>query len=568
MNVTELLNESLRTAADRPALISGIGNARRTLSFADLTQEVDTLVREFRERGLQPGDKVLLAVPVCIETYVAMIAILKAGLVVMFIDPAHGVAEVARCLRAHPPAGIVGTRALLLLRFLSPEIHRIPVRLIATSKTAVRQIELRSRRSQSALLPERRSTEDSALLTFTSGSTGEPKAVVRTHGFLRHQLDILNRVACPEASDIDFVAMPMFALFNLANATTTVIPACDMKRPGRADPRALFAQLRRENATTMVASPALLERLAEYCLRTRQAMPAMRCISTGGGPVAPTLPERIGAIAPNAVIKCVYGSTEAEPIACVINEDISISDKRAMREGAGLLVGRPVQGCDVKVIPNRSGTPMGPYSESEFAALALPAGQVGEIVVSGRHVLAGYADPIRNRETKIDVGRNRWHRTGDAAYFDARGRLWLVGRCSAVLRDARGTVYPFQVEYAVGAVRGIRRAALIPEQGKRVLVLETSGTEFTSDCVKASRCLADKQIDRIVVVRRIPMDRRHDAKVDYPALGQLLEGRWTRIRLFLVCLATRLFRVFRDVFVALQLQITGRRLDLTSRINE
>ncbi len=549
MNVVDILNQSLRASADKAAFISGIGKSRRQVTFAELECEVDDLLREFQSRGLKPGDKVLLAVPVSIETYVAMLSILKAGLVVMFIDPAHGAREVARCLREYPPTAVVGTRAMLLLRFLSPEIRRIPVRIVAGTSYGGNHASLAS---------QDRSAEDSALLTFTSGSTGEPKAVVRTHGFLRHQLDMLNRVASPRSADIDFVAIPMFALFNLANGTTSVIPACDMKRPGRADPLVILTQLKSENATTIVASPALLERLANYCLRKRHSIPTLRSISTGGGPVSPTLPERLRAVAPISDIKSVYGSTEAEPIASVVDHEISIADKRAMRVGAGLLVGRPVTGCSTKIIPNHDGIVMGPYSETEFEALALADGEIGEIVVSVRHVLSVYADPVRNLQSKIDVGRRRWHRTGDAGYFDTKGRLWLVGRCAAAIRDARGTVYPFQVEYAVSAVRGINRAALIADQGKRVLVLETSAREFTADCIKAAHCISDKRIDSIVTVRRIPMDRRHDAKIDYPALMNLLEGRLSRLQLFLVAASSRLFRIIRDCAAALQLRYSGR----------
>ena len=185
---------------------------------------------------------------------------------------------------------------------------------------------------------------------------------------------------------------------------------------------------------------SLLERLADYCLKKQQTIPALRSISTGGGPVSPTLPERLSAIAPNAIIKSVYGSTEAEPIASVINDEISVADKREMRVGAGLLVGRPVEGCNVKIFPSRNGNSPGPFSESEFESLTLRQGEIGEIVVSGRHVLPGYADPERNRETKIEVGPIRWHRTGDAGYFDTHGRLWLVGRCAAAIRDTRGIV--------------------------------------------------------------------------------------------------------------------------------
>jgi olefin beta-lactone synthetase len=553
VNVIELFGNSLQTAADKPALISGLGKARRVVSFAGLASRIDRLAQECSVSGLQPGDRVLLAVPLSIEMYVAMMAILKAGCVVMVIDPAHGAAEVARCLRAFPPAGIVASRAMLLLRFVSPEMRRIPVRLVVAPGPAG------SPRLAEPVVP--RSPEDSALLTFTSGSTGEPKAVVRKHGLLRAQLDMLNRVACPEATDVDLAAMPMFALFNLANGITTVIPACDTKRPGKADPRALLAQLRQEKVTTMVASPTLLERLAGHCLRTRQAVPTMRCISTGGGPVSPKLLQQLPAIAVHSSARCVYGSTEAEPIASLCSREISLADKQAMQVGAGLLVGRPVDGCEARIIPNCCGSPLGPFSDAGFAALALPPGQIGEIVVSGRHVLTGYADPFRNRETKIDAGRKRWHRSGDAGYFDDHGRLWLVGRCDAVIRDSRGTIYPFQVEFAVNAVKGIRRAALLSEQGQRVLVLQTAGADFGGDCLKAARCIADKQIDRIVTVRHIPLDRRHDAKIDYPALRRSLDGPCIRLRLTAMSRLARVCRLYRTFRAKLcLLGMAGRQL--------
>jgi acyl-CoA synthetase (AMP-forming)/AMP-acid ligase II len=182
----------------------------------------------------------------------------------------------------------------------------------------------------------------------------------------------------------------------------------------------------------------------------------------------------------------------------------------------------------------------------------LPDGNAGEIVVSGEHVISGYADPARDRDTKIRVQETVWHRTGDAGYFDASGRVWLVGRCAAALSDYRGTVYPFQVEYAVSAVRGIRRAALIEKDGDRILVLESSGREFRTHCAEAAKCVAQFDIDRIVTVHRIPVDRRHDAKVDYPALNRLLDGRWRRYRDRFVEMVSSVFTVGRDACKRLQ----------------
>ncbi len=552
MNIFAQFTDVLEAAAKQPALISGLGKRRRVVSFATLDQRVDAVVSAFDKHGLRPGDKVLIAVPLSIETYVVMLAILKAGLVVMFVDPGQPVSRIAHILRKHPPAALVGTRSIQWLRFLLPELRRIPRRFVVGGKTkgAIPICTDQGRSQKQPVMT--RSVADSAMLTFTSGTGGSPKAVVRTHGFLRQQLEMLNRVAPAQPGDIDLVAMHMFLLFNLADAMTSVIPADDMKRPGRADPCVILRQLKNEKATRTVASPALLDRLANYSLSCGETIADLRVISTGGGPVGTTLMRRLAVIAPHATIKAVYGSTEAEPIAVIHNEQVSIHDEAKMREGKGLLAGRPVRGCAVRILQPVPEQTLGPFSDEAFANRCLPAGAIGEIVVSGKHVLSSYEDPVATRRNKIRVQGTVWHRTGDAGYFDANGRLWLVGRCSAVIYDQHGTVYPFQVEYAVSAVRGVSRAALIARNNERVLVLETSGKEFRTELVRTAPCIADNAIDRIITVRRIPVDRRHDAKIDYPALERMLDGRLLRISHFIAATAASCVHYWRDLFVRIE----------------
>jgi len=565
MNAFELFAGPLRDRPQHDALLSGVGKDMQHLSFGELERRVDHVAAELRRGGLEPGDRVLLTVPVSVETYVIMLALLKAGQVVMVIDPGHGASKIAAILRSWPPAAIVGTRSILLFRFLVPELRRIPIRFVVGTRSAG-AIKIDTDVESSVpfdCVP--RAPADSALLTFTSGSTGDPKPVVRSHGFLRRQMEMLQPVARLDPDDVDFVAMPMFVLFNLANGITSIIPACDIKHPGRADSRTIAAQLQAFGATRAVASPALLERLAGYCIQRKFSLPSLRTLSTGGGPVRPGLPGELRRIAPYATVRMVYGSTEAEPIAAVDDHDISVTAARAMRSGKGLLVGRPVEGCNVRIIECQPGTELGPYTANAFEQLSLPAGRAGEIVVSGRHVLTRYADARRNAETKIAVAGSTWHRTGDAGYFDESGRLWLVGRCSAVISDSRGTVYPFQVEYAMSETAGVSRAALTTRAGMRVLVLETRGREFNADCVAAGTCIAEHGIDRIVSVRRIPVDRRHDAKIDYPALHRLLEGRWYRLRLGLAEAISSAFRsvrrAYRGVASCCQSRRAGSKVD-------
>jgi acyl-CoA synthetase (AMP-forming)/AMP-acid ligase II len=226
------------------------------------------------------------------------------------------------------------------------------------------------------------------------------------------------------------------------------------------------------------------------------------------------------AIAPQATITAVYGSTEAEPIAHIDLTEIAADDFTRMQTGAGLLAGRPVDAITLRILPDRWGTPLTELST------ALPPDQIGEIVVTGSHVLRGYLNGTGDSETKIRVGNQVWHRTGDAGYLDATGRLWLMGRCSARITDTRGTLYPFAVEAAAQAIDGIARAALIAHAGARLLAIELDrrsnedASRIESD---VHRTLAWAQLDSIVRLDTIPVDRRHNAKVDYVALRKLLQ---------------------------------------------
>jgi acyl-CoA synthetase (AMP-forming)/AMP-acid ligase II len=239
--------------------------------------------------------------------------------------------------------------------------------------------------------------------------------------------------------------------------------------------------------------------------------------------VFPQALDAIASVAERAQVVAVYGSTEAEPIAEIERGDITAADRDAMGRGAGLLAGRPVPSIDLRIIADRWGQPLGPWESDDLHRETLPNGSVGEIVVSGGHVLQGYLDGLGDEETKIHVDGRVWHRTGDAGYLDADGRLWLLGRCGAKVRDAEGIVYPFAVEAAASGVPDVNRTAFVLHDGRRVLVVETTGDPESTKARLRER-LEWASVADLVTVARIPVDQRHNAKVDYPALHRMLRG--------------------------------------------
>jgi acyl-CoA synthetase (AMP-forming)/AMP-acid ligase II len=294
----------------------------------------------------------------------------------------------------------------------------------------------------------------------------------------------------------------------------------DLRRPGAVDGAKVWAQIERCGVTRITASPAFFERLIAHAKASGESLATLSKIYTGGAPVFPRLLEAMRGFAPNAEVVAVYGSTEAEPIAHFEVSEMSKEDLAAMRAGRGLLAGVSVSEVALRVVRDRWGEVRGELGSGELEAEVLPTGEVGEIVVTGDHVLKGYLGGVGDSETKFNVGGAVWHRTGDAGCFDEKGRLWLHGRCAARIDDERGRLYPFGVECLAMMFSEVRRAAALAHQEKRVLVIEADRSEVLEKRLLESVRWA--LIDEIIFVEAMPVDRRHNAKIDYARLRNRL----------------------------------------------
>ncbi|MCZ6851958.1 MAG: AMP-binding protein, partial [Planctomycetota bacterium] len=498
----------------------------RSVSFAALHIAAQRAAHLMQQEGIGRTDKVLIFHPMSIELYVALVAIFQVGAVAMFLDPSAGKDHIERCCELGRPVGLIaGTRAHQL-RLRSQAVRSIAKKFVIGFPVpgATRW----SRAQHMDPLPQIELLDDEApaLITFTSGSTDQPKAAVRTHGFLLAQYRALKDALHLTAGQIDLTTMPIVLLANLASGLTSVIPDADLRAPGLIEASRVITQIREQRPTSTVASPAFLDRLARFCETQGATLPTLERVFAGGAPVFPALLDRLQRMAPNAEIVALYGSTEAEPIARIQRLTITKEDRKAMRGGAGLIAGKPVRGIRLRIIPDRWGTPLRPLSNAEFDALCLPRDQPGEIVVTGAHVLRGYLHRHGDVQTKFRAGKTIWHRTGDAGRLDRRGRLWLLGRCAAKIDDQFGTTYPLGAECAAQEHPGVARSAFVAHNGKRVLVVEPDTTqEATPDADALHSALAWAHIDELLFVNRIPVDKRHNAKIDYPALHRLLATR-------------------------------------------
>ena len=472
-----------------------------------------------RRSGIGTGAPVLLLHPASAELYAVLIAIFRVGAVAMVVDLSAGRETLKAACAQLPPAALFCSGRGLLFAVVNASLRPIRFKL-----TSARFAPGGSRLADTAALPRSDRVaavggDAPALVTFTSGSTGAAKGAVRSHDVLGAQRIALGSVAAREG-EVDVVSLPIVVLTNLAAGATSVIPDGDLSRPGAIAPGPVLAQIARAGAQRITGSPALVERLVSSASGAEAADATLWGVKivTGGGPVFPDLVARATAVT-GADLVAVYGSTEAEPIAHVSSAEVGAKEIAAMREGAGLIAGYPVRETLVRIIP----TTWSDAADVEGllrAGKQTAAGTRGEIVVSGRHVVPGYLHGLGDAETKIRVGAVVWHRTGDVGYLDDVGRLWLLGRVRATITDAHGELHPFAVECAARLILPGRRSVLVCHNGLRMLLVEGALVAGEREALRTG--LRWAKLDRLIEGVRIPLDRRHNSKVDYSALAKLL----------------------------------------------
>jgi len=472
VNILSAFLENAPRWGDRPAIVAGDGE---TLTFGELERRSARLAAGWRARGVRAETRVLLALPLGLSLYAAIAALWRLGATIVFPEPALGLRGLRNAAEATKPEAFLASglyRALALL----PEIRRAPIRLSLGDE------------AQGGESMFDGPAEHPALISFTSGSTGRPKAILRTHGFLAAQNACIAQFLRPKTEpQVDLVAFPVFVIANLGLGVTSALPDWRLSRHDRADAASIARLIEARGATRALIPPSIAEIIAGG-----PPAPRLRTVFTGGGPVFPDTLKSLSDRLKTSDIVAIYGSTEAEPIAEQAFEDIRDDDWTKMREGDGLLAGRPIPQVRVELLGD-------------------------EIIVAGDHVNKGYLDPSLDAETKLKRDGEIWHRTGDAGRFDAEDRLWLLGRVSA----KAGRFYPFMAEAAARKWPGVRQAALVPASDPPTLAI-AGDARGIGEWRERAQALGDV---RIVAVDAIPLDRRHRSKVDYDALACVARRR-------------------------------------------
>jgi len=463
-----------------------------------------------RSRGVQPGDRIAVLIPPGIDLIAVVYACWRIGAVTVVADRGLGLRGLGAAVRSARVRHVIGPKAAIaaarLLRW-APRAHMI-------SLTSLDGSVMQGLDELDVAAPD---FEASAAVVFTSGATGPAKGVRYTHGQLHAQRDALRTLYEITPADRFVAAFAPFAVFGPALGIGTGLADNDVTSPGTLTAAALDDACRRIDATMVFASPAALANVVRTANGPFPALAKVRLVMSAGAPVPIETLRAVAKLCPNAALHTPYGMTEVLPVA-----DISLTQRLAVGEGRGVCVGRPVAGCDVMIAA----------TDPSASVASLAVGETGEVVVRSPWMSSGYDRLWHTQQLArpvIDVGV--WHRTGDVGHLDGDGNVWIEGRVVHLIHTVDGSVAPVPIEVAAESVDGVQRAAAVaigPSGVQQVVVVlemaERSEGHAPAALAAAVRGACSPQLVAAVwTVKALPVDIRHNAKIDRTALGRTME---------------------------------------------
>lgn len=518
-----------QVAVAQPLRKTRFGKRRyRQLTFRELEDDTNRIAAGLIRMGVRPGQRLVLLVRPSIDFISLVFAMLKVGIVIVFIDPGIGRRNLVRCLSDVSPAGFVAIPLVHAVRLLLR--HRFPrasLNVTVGRRWFWRGPTLRELRKKPAdgFIPQPTKAHEPAAIIFTSGSTGPPKGVLYTHLVFDRQVQEIGDFYGIQPGEIDVPAFPLFGLFNAAMGVTTVIPDMNFSKPAAVNPRNILEAVNDWQATQAFGSPALWNVVGTFCEQRQLGMPTLRRVLSAGAPVPPHVLRRMKlAIHRDGEVHTPYGATEALPVASISGSEVLEETASQSASGAGTCVGRRFPGIQWKIIE---------ITDSPIARIEdvveVAKGVIGELLVQGAVVTREYATRSEaNPFHKIQDGETIWHRMGDVGYLDEQDRFWFCGRKSHRVITAQQTMFTIPCEAIINQHPRVYRSALVgvgPVGEQQPVIVAEPWPERRPKNPKAEKELVDQlmalaakntltaAIQHVLIVPALPVDIRHNSKI-------------------------------------------------------
>jgi long-chain acyl-CoA synthetase len=420
------------------------------LTYEELDQRSAQVAGLLAARGVEPGDRVGLLLPNVPQFPMLYYGVLRAGAVVVPMNPLLKAREIQYYLEDSAAESVKGAEAA--------EAGFVPVAAEAFDHLLTGQAP------QASLTG--RADHDTAVILYTSGTTGRPKGAELTHANLRRNASVsATTLFGLDPEDVVMGCLPLFHSFGQTCGLNAAVGrgACLTLVP-RFDPGKALAVIQRDRVTVFEGVPTMYAALLNHPGRGEFDVGSLRlCVS--GGAALPVEVLRGFEDAFGCIILEGYGLSETSPVAAFNHPE------RERKPGS---IGTPIQGVELRLV--------GPLGED------VPSGEVGEIAIRGHNLMRGYWGREEATRAAIPDG---WFRTGDLARRDEDGYFFIVDRKKDLIIRGGYNVYPREVEEVLYEHPAVAEAAVValphPTYGEEVgaAVVLKPGAEATPEELRA-----------------------------------------------------------------------------------
>ncbi len=449
-NLVQFLARAALQKPDHPALRAGDSS----LTWAELAAQVDAVGAGLRGLDLSPGDRVAIALPNSIEWVTSYFGTLAADLVAVPVNPFYTGPELNRLLADSGARVLIGSHDVQAT--IDPPdtlAHRYTVGGPHPGTHPYGDLPAPG----SPTVTPQRAGDDLAALLYTSGTSGQPRGAMLSHRALIANADQLAGLTPPPLGTDDTVllALPLFHTFGLGPGLHAVTRhAATGVLVERFDAAASLATIAEQEVTCVLGVPAM------YLAWTRQddfanRFSRVRLVVSGAAPLTAPILDELSRAGVTRVFEG-YGLTETAPV---------VTSSLASPHPKSGSVGQPIPGVELQLI-GADGHRLSP-EDSEDDENASPGTDLGEIWVRGDNLFSGYWP-----DGSGGPDEEGWWSTGDIAYEDEDGDLFLVDRIDELILVSGFNVYPREVEGVLLTHPAVREAAVIgvphPQTGSAV----------------------------------------------------------------------------------------------------
>ena len=501
------LEHSRRTSAGRTAVICG----DERFDYATLYVRCRRLAAALAELGLRRGDRVAVLAAGCHRYVEAHLAVPAAGFVIVPLNTRHAEPELldalrrsgARVLLADREPGRLGEAVETTIRFGADyEALLAAAAAPAEPSSPVAATGVTAGVTAGAAFSGATSEDDPAAIFFTGGTTGRSKGVVLTHRNLVANAFHKTLACSLERDDVLLAVAPLFHVAGTApllglvwlGGTIVVLPSFD--------PAVSLDLIERHGVTVLVPVPTMVAAMVDEQGRRPRDARSLRLIGHAASPIPAEIVRRAHAAFPGAELAHFYGATETSSVVTVLRHEERELDGPRLAS-----CGQPVPGVEVAVV--------GP--DDKRVAL----GEVGEVLVRGPSVMAGYWEDPEATATALHEG---WYRTGDLGYLDDQSYLFLVDRAKDMIVSGGENVYSVEVENALYEHPAVLEAAVfgLPDErwGEAVhaVVVVREGTSPTPELAEELRdhcrsLIAGYKVPKAIGLRTEPLPKSGPGKI-------------------------------------------------------